>query len=399
MKINSKTLQSCIVLLVVALAAFSCKRDFLNAPIETSSEKPGVVSNVTVENKSGGALLTYSLPANEGLSYIKAVYEIRPGVKREVVSSYYTNQILIDGYNSTNEQQVTLYSVTKSEVMSDPLIVKVKPLKSAIQLVYESLNIIAGFGGPNLKFTNPNRAAVIITPVIKADNGTIKTLDKIYTQTLAGNSTLRGQESVLTNFGFVVMDRFGNHTDTLFTKLTPYSEVLLEKSKFAAYNLPGDATMAYGTFLSYLWDGSYETATWPRAFTLEGVTTPQTITIDLGVTRALSRFIFFPRTETGNKYYVRANIRDFEIWATNNPPADGSYNGWTKLATQSVVKPSGLPSGTETAEDLAYALAGWSTEFEPGLPAFRYLRIKSTRNWENTYAIMGTQIEVYGSKN
>lgn len=399
MKLNTKLLRMSTIWLITILAATGCKRDLLNTPIETSTEKPGVVSNVKIENKSGGALLTYTLPSNEGLSYIKAVYEIRPGVKREVVSSYYTNQITIDGYNSTSEQSISLYSVTKSEVMSDPLIVKIKPLKSAIQQVYESLNIIAGFGGPNVKFTNPDRSAVIIAPLIKSDNGAIKTLDKIYTQTLSGNTTLRGQESVLTNFGFVVTDRFGNHTDTLYKKLTPYSEVLLDKSKFAAYNLPGDATMAYGTFLSYLWDGSYATAAWPRAFTLEGVTIPQTITIDLGVTRALSRFIFFPRTESGNKYYVRANIRDFEIWATNSPPADGSYTGWTKLATQSVVKPSGLPSGNETAEDLAFALAGWPTEFEPGLPAFRYLRIKSTRNWENTYAIMGTQIEVYGSKN
>lgn len=144
MEKNLKKLQSGIILLLVVLTTFGCKNDILNGPIENSAEKPGTVSNVTVENKSGGALLTYTLPTNEGLSYIKAVYEIRPGVKREVVSSYYTSQLLIDGYNSTNEQQITLYAVTKSEVMSDPVIVKIKPLKSAIQLVYESLNIIAG---------------------------------------------------------------------------------------------------------------------------------------------------------------------------------------------------------------------------------------------------------------
>jgi hypothetical protein len=394
MRETIKTLQLCMILLVVT---FSCKRDAVNGPIENSSEKPATVSNITVENKSGSALLTYTLPASEGLSYIKAVYEIRPGVKREVVSSSYTNQILIDGYNSTDEHEVQLYAVTKSEVMSDPVTVKIKPLKSAIQLVYENLNIIAGFGGPNIKFTNINKAPVIIVPLIKATNGSLKTLDKIYTQTLAANSTLRGQESIPTNFGFVVMDRFGNHTDTLFKNITPYSEVMLDKSKFTALNLPGDATMAYGTLLNLLWDGVYNTQ-WPRAFTLEGVTTPQTITIDLGVTRALSRFVFYPRTEN-TAYYARANIRDFEVWASNAPPADGSYNNWTLLATQSVVKPSGLPSGTETAEDLAYALAGWQTDFEPGMPPFRYFRIKSTRNWENTYAIMGKQIEIYGSKN
>lgn len=387
-----------VMFLFVLIAAFSCKRDILNGPIETSKEKPGMVSNVNVENKSGGAVLTYVLPANEGLSYVKAVYEIRPGVKREVISSYYSNQLTIDGFNSTEERDVTLYSVTRSEVVSDPLVVKIKPLKSAIQNVYESLQIVAGFGGPNIKFTNNDKASVIIVPLIKTADGSIKLLDKIYTQTQLGNTTIRGQEPVSTKYGFVVMDRFANHTDTLYKNITPYSEGILDRTKFAAYNLPGDAAMAYGTFLSYFWDGNYNTATWPRAFTLEGVTTPQTITIDLGVTKALSRLVYFPRTESGNRYYVRANMRDFEIWATNNPPADGSYNNWTMIANRSVVKPSGSPSGTETAEDLAYALAGWPTEFEPGLPAYRYIRIKSLRNWENTFAIMGTQIEVYGSK-
>ncbi|WP_316790371.1 DUF5000 domain-containing lipoprotein [Pedobacter frigoris] len=384
--------------LFALIAIFSCKRDVLNGPIETSKEKPGMVTNVAVENKSGGALLTYALPSTEGLSYVKAMYEIRPGVKREIVSSYYSNQLLIDGINSTEEREVTIYAVTKSEVASDPVVVKIKPLKSAIQRVYESLKIIAGFGGPNIKFTNEDKGAVIIVPLIKAADGTIKSLDKIYTQIQAGNTTIRGQEPVSTKYGFVVMDRFANHTDTLYTDITPYSEGMLDKSKFAAYNLPGDATMAYGTFLSYLWDGNYNTASWPRAFTLEGVTTPQTITIDLGVTKALSRFVFFPRTESANRYYVRANLRDFEIWASNSPSSDGSYSSWTKIATTSVVKPSGSPSGTETAEDLASALAGWQTEFEPGLPAYRYLRIKSLRNWENTFAIMASQIEIYGSK-
>jgi hypothetical protein len=386
-----------VLLSFVILCAFSCKSDILNGPIENSKEKPGPVTNVNVENKSGGAALTYTLPSNEGLSYVIAKYEIRPGVKREVVSSYYTNQLIIDGFNNTDEQEVTLYAVTKSQVISDPVTIKIKPLKSPIQNAYESLKIVAGFGGPNIKFTNDAKSPIIIVPLVKANDGTVKILDKVYSQSTAGNVTLRGQESVSTKFGFVVTDRFDNHTDTLYKQLTPYSEVMLDKNKFSAYSLPGDAQMAYGTFLSYFWDGQY-TVSWPRAFTLEGVTTPQTITIDLGVTVALSRLVYFPRTEDGNNYYRRASLRDFEIWASNNPPVDGSFNNWTLLTTRSIVKPSGLPPGNETGEDKAYALKGWDTEFEPGLPAYRYIRIRSLRNWENTYAIMGAQIDVYGSK-
>lgn len=389
-----------VLLAIIVIGTFGCKSDILNGPIENSSEKPGVVTNIVVENKSGSALLTYTLPNNEGLSYIKAEYEIRPGVKREVVSSYYTNQLLVDGFNSTNEQEITLYSVTKSEVKSDPVKIKIRPLKSPIQNVFESLKIVAGFGGPNIKFSNLDKLPIIIVPMIKNSKGELKNLDKIYSQTELGNTTIRGQEAVLTKFGFVVTDRLGNHTDTLYKDLTPYSEIKLDKTKFNLFSLPGDAVPAYPeALLRYLWDDQYPTtATWPRAFTTEGAITPQTITIDLGVTTALSRFVFFPRTETGGRFYVRPNLREYEIWATNNPTADGSYTSWTKIADGVVIKPSGLPSGTETAEDLAYALKGWSTEFEPGLPAFRYFRIKSLRNWENNFAIMAAQIDIYGSK-
>lgn len=374
-----------------------CQSDLLNGPVENNTEKPAVVTNIRVENKSGSALLSYTLPSTEDLYYVKAEYEIRPGVRRETVSTFYTNQLLVDGFYSTEEQEVTLYAVNRSEVKSDPIKVKVKPLKSPIQQVYESLAVIPGFGGPNVKFKNEERYPIVIVPLIKDNLGRITTLDKIYTKTLSGNVTLRGQEAVETDFGFVVTDRFGNHTDTLYKKLTPYSETKLDRTKFSEYTLPGDAVMAYSTFVRYLWDGNYNGARWPCTFTLEGVTTPQTITIDLGVTKALSRLIYFPRTEDGNNYYRRACMKSYEIWGSNNPPANGSFDNWTLLATNTVVKPSGLPSGQETAEDKAYALQGWSSEFEPGLPPFRYIRIKCLKNWENTYAIMGTQIEVYGS--
>lgn len=395
---NFRTIVYTAFILLGMMLNEGCQSDVLNGPIENNTEKPGMVTNIHVENKSGAALLTYTLPTTPDLHYVKAEYEIRPGVKREAVSTFYTNQLLVDGFHSTEEQEITLYTVNRSEVKSDPIKLKVKPLKSPIQHVYESLQVIPGFGGPNIKFLNENKYPVIIVPLIKDDANQVKSLDKIYTQTLAGNVTLRGLEAVETNFGFVVSDRFGNVTDTLYKKITPYSEEKLDRTKFAEYTLPGDATLAYGTFVRYLWDGNYNGARWPCIFTTEGVTTPQTITIDLGVSKALSRLIYFPRTEDGTNYYRRACLKTYEVWGSNSPPANGSFDNWTLLASNTIVKPSGLPAGQESAEDKAYALKGWSTEFEPGLPPFRYIRIKCLKNWENTFAIMGTQIEVYGSK-
>ncbi|WP_158275375.1 DUF5000 domain-containing lipoprotein [Pedobacter sp. HMWF019] len=376
-----------------------CKRDMLNTPLEKNTGKPGVISNIGIKNESGQATLTYALPSDEDLLYVKAVYEIRPGVKREIVSSYYNNQLTVDGFGSAGEKEIKLYCVNRSETASDPVVVKVNPTKPPIELVYESLKIVPGFGGPNIKFTNDPKAAIIIVPLADTlNNGTWANLDKIYTQSAAGNLTIRGLQSKPIKFGFVVMDRFQNVTDTLIQKLTPYSEIRLDRSKFSPFPLPGDAELAYGTFVKYMWDGNYNQARWPCTFTVESAATPQTITIDLGVTKALSRLVLFPRTEDGTNFYVRGNLKDYEVWGTNNPSANGSYDNWMLLGSKTIVKPSGLPAGTESGEDLAYAQKGWEMEFEPGQPPYRYVRLKCLKNWQNAYFMMITQMEVYGSK-
>lgn len=387
-------------LIVLALMIVpGCKRDTLNSPIEKNTGKPGIISNVNVKNESGQAVLTYALPSDDDLLYVKAIYEIRPGVKREVVSSYYNNKLTVDGFGSAGEREIKLYSVNRSEVASDPVVVKINPEKPPVELVYESLKIVPGFGGPNIKFTNDPKAAVIIVPLIDTlNNGTWVNLDKIYTQSAAGNLTIRGLQSKLTKFGFVVMDRFQNVTDTLVKELTPYSEIRLDRTKFSHLPLPGDAQLAYGTVVSYLWDGNYNQARWPCTFTVESAAEPQAITIDLGVTKALSRFILVPRTEDGTRFYVRGNVKDYEIWGSNSPAANGTYDSWTLLGAKTIVKPSGLPAGTESGEDLAYAKKGWEMEFEPGQPPYRYIRLRCLKNWQNAYFMMITQIEVYGSK-
>ncbi|WP_316750777.1 DUF5000 domain-containing lipoprotein [Pedobacter gandavensis] len=398
MKNLYNTIKTAGLIAFLLLMISGCKQDVINAPIEKNTGKPGVLSKVSVKNESGQVVLTYALPNDEDLLYVKAVYEIRPGVKREVVSSYYNNKLTADGFGFAGETEVKLYCVNRSEVASEPLIVKVNPTKPPVELVYESLKIIPGFGGPNIKFVNDPKAAVIIVPLMDTlNNGNWVSLDKIYTQSPAGNLTLRGLKSKATKFGFMVMDRFQNVTDTLIKEITPYSEVRLDRSKFSHLPLPGDVPLAYGTLVSQLWDGNYDQARWPCTYTSESVAEPQTITVDLGTTKALSRFIIIPRTEDGTRFYVRGNVKDYEVWGTNNPTANGSYDSWTLLGTKSIVKPSGLPSGTETGEDAAYAKKGWEMEFEPGQPPYRYIRLKCLKNWQNANFMMITQIEVYGS--
>src|SRR5690606_24162556 len=102
----------------------------------------------------GGARVTYSIPDDQTILYVKAVFESHMGQEREVKSSVYKNYIDLDGFGDTNEYTVKLFAVNRSEIQSEPIECKVQPLTPPIYDVFESLEASEDFGGVNTKFTN-----------------------------------------------------------------------------------------------------------------------------------------------------------------------------------------------------------------------------------------------------
>jgi hypothetical protein len=80
-------------------------------------------------------------------------------------------------------------------------------------------------------------------------------------------------------------------------------------------------------------------------------------------------------------YYDLGNLKRFEVYGSNEPNPDGSWDSWTLIGTFQSVKPSGLPLGQTSQIDLDYILAGEEFIFEKNLPEFRYLRIKTLEVW------------------
>ena len=66
-------------ILVVLIFALSCTRDDLHKPVSKNGAAPGAVSNVKVVNLNGKATLSYTLPSDEDLSYVRAEYETSSG--------------------------------------------------------------------------------------------------------------------------------------------------------------------------------------------------------------------------------------------------------------------------------------------------------------------------------
>lgn len=166
----------------------------------------------------------------------------------------------------------------------------------------------------------------------------------------------------------------------------PLYERQFDKSLFKLLELPTDATTAHGWLMPYLWDNKYNSgfATINRM--------PQWFTFDMGASAAINRFKIW---QSPDRLYNLENMKKFEIWGSDNPNPDGSWESWTKLADCESVKPSGLPVGENSNLDVTYANAGEEFLLPPGSPKVRYIRIKALETWGNSTFITVAEITLY----
>lgn len=390
--INGGTLFCLIVLL-------SGCTEMLIEPSETNTNPPGLVTNVRVTNLPGKALIQYSLPTDPDLLYVKAVYTLPTGQAMEVKSSYYNNSLTVEGFADTVNYTVQLFAVNRSETSSAPVDVTIKPKENPIWKVYRSLEALASFGGIRITALNETRADLTIQVMVDSLGEWVPSIDNIYTSTSRVNQNIRGLDTVPETFAITIRDRWLNYTDTLVTTLTPLYEAALPKSAYRAVVLPTDVGQQYtSTALSNMWDGQVEV--WPQiSLTVTGQLTPQWVTFDVGRLAKLSRIVIwdYPEyTNSGRMFYQGGNMKNFEIWGSDNPPSDGSFTNWHKLGQYEQIKPSGTPVGQQTTEDSQLAAAGFSWDFDISVPKCRYVRIVCNKNWSGTTFMAIGEVQVYG---
>jgi hypothetical protein len=298
-----------LCLLYVVLAA--CNKD-IHAPISDDGSAPLPITNALVKNLSGGASISYTLPNSANLLYVKAVYSIN-GVEQEAKASFYQKSILIQGFGDTLQRNVTLYAVSRSEKPSDPVVVKINPLRPPVKKVAVSLQPQASFGGFNCSFLNTDSANVAIFSLIyDTQQKSWRQLDGYYTALPSGSFSIRGLDPTPQQFGLYVRDRWGNKSDTLKFTLTPIYEVKLDRSKFAdirkKYPIPQVAPLplsgkpmieAVDYSTSYPMKNLYDGNTTSMFHTKQNVDQPTWIPIDMGVKARLSRYVIYQRVGGG----------------------------------------------------------------------------------------------------
>lgn len=381
----------------------ACRK--VDGPVEVISNdttKPDKISNVAVENLDGAAKITYTLPNSKNLLYVLATYAINDNRVRETKASYYTNTILVDGFARSKEYEVTLYAVSRANVKSDPVVIKVHPNMPNYQLVNAAVNITPDFGGANFFGLNPNKAPLALHMLIF--NETTKRFEEqepVYLTSDTIDLSIRNLPPTPHKFGIYTTDRFGNVSDTLIKTLTPLKESLLDKSKFATYSLPSDAPIGYGWNLSYFFDGNLTGNGWHT------LSAPQTIgTFSMGVTAKISRFIVWQRPP---EWYGYQNARKITLWGSNknnpanmvppNSSAPGTVVGdWVNMGNFVFPNPpSGLQPSQANEADKAFVAQGINFTMPRTAPEVKYIRYHVTQTWGGLDYVNAMEISIYGN--
>lgn len=383
-----------ILLIVLGVLLYACSEEPVGQQ-PTDNVSPGLVSNVTVENRPGGAKLTYSLPDNEDLLYVKALYSRREGEISESKASIYADSLIIEGYGNTDSHEVEIVAVDRSRNESAPVNVTITPLEPPVNTIASTLDLIEDFGGISCTWINETNAKIGVFVQEKDDLlDEFVTLESFYSERVDGKFSVYGLDTIQKTFQTYIEDRWENRSPIKEFTLAPLYETEYDKGLFGEVVLPGDAPPLSVWPMRNIWNGTPNPAGYSS---LEGTGLwPQSITIDLGTLGLLSRIRVYQRKENEGYIFAVGNLKKFEIWGAETLDLSGNWDSWTKLGEFESIKPSGLPYGQINDEDRAVATNGEDFSFSSTNPKVRYIRILVTETWAGGDNFQIMELDIFG---
>jgi hypothetical protein len=400
-----KYILPCLIVLIGGITA--CKKNNgFNAVISEDKTKPLPISNVKIDNFNGGANITYDLPNSPNILYVLAKYKINDNTAREAKSSYYTDTVVVDGFAKAKPYEVTLYTVSRANVMSDPVTVKVNPLTPVYLSVRPSINLSADFGGVNVTGDNPLKKQIGIVVLSYNKNTQLMEIeDQYFTKSAKIDYSVTGFTSAERKFGVYITDKWGNISDTLQKPIVPLYEETMDKTKFSLLSLNTDSRTDFEWYTPYLWDNKLDGNGWHTKY---GEPLPYSCSFSIGKTYKLSRFVVYERV--GSQYtYKFANPKEFSLWGTNSSnPQDiklpvkadeGTVIGnWVNLGNfRFPDPPSGNLPNAITSADEDFVKKGVSFKVPFAAPSVKYLRIAVATVWGSEAAAHLMEITPYGT--
>ena len=379
---------------------FSCSKNE-----DVDSTPPGILSNISVVPTNGGGIISYSLPSDNDISYVRAEYTNSQGEQVFRVSSRYNTSVEINGLNQTTPIKVRLYVVDENENISDEVEIEFTPLESFIYLVQQSIEISPDLGG--VKITWENIATKTVFVYVHILNGTDETIRILSSDNAEESLFIRGLDAVEMTFSTKVEDFDGNITDLqVVGNYTPLFEEKIEKNTWtliASQSINGNA---YEGRTVNFWDdivdtvetdsdNSYFIAT--RENNGGSLNFPLDIVIDLNKNVKIKRFKLWQRAywyQGGGVtyHYQEENLKSFNLYASNDAQS------WDLLGEFDIGDPRDS-AGNIPASAFQEAIDGHDFTLENTSEQFRYLKISITSNYGSTIITVGSEITLYGLDN
>lgn len=386
-----------IICFMACAGLITCRESYVPHPL-TPGVKPAKVTNTSIANYAGAATIFYQIPDKENTLYVMAEYKLNNGKTVQVKASRYVDSLKVEGFAKADTYEVNLYAVGSGEQRSDAVTVQVNPLIPPYVQAFDSLKIEPAFGGVSVSCVNMSAGNLAITAMIKDSTGKWVILDTHFSSAKNIEYSIYNMKSEETSLEFYIRDRWHNFSDTLTVTLTPYQEDMIDMSGFHLLILPGDIGQGgSGNWqMNRLFDGIIG---YPDFFTPIGSGIPQHFTVDLNGVYRLSRIKFWQRQVDAADVYASANVKRFRIWGSMAPNPNGDFDStWTLLGTFEDIKPSGLPLGVTSTDDITKAASGENFSFETATIPVHYIRFETLETWGSINNIMMDELQFYGSK-
>lgn len=379
--------------MILAGLLVACKEDVIGQyPIDDSA--PAKVTNPQVENLPGRVRISYELPDETDLLYVKAVYTKSDGTEGSVKASVFNNQLEIVGFGRSKKQTVKLVTVDRSQNESDPVSVEIEPLDGTVYSIAETMSMKETWGGIEMHWDNPQQDGIFITVTCTNGEGD-STAETYFSESAVGDLAVRGLEDIPYEFKIEVRDLYENYSDARIETLTPWKEIMVPLKEIkvlplgSAFNLNG-----YSKGLNVLID---DVCTTEEYVYIDKTCADGYYSFDLGAEYVISRVRMWHRYAY---CYTLRNPKHFQYWTTNNREyADDpdNWEGWNLVYEGTCIKPSGNGS-TVTADDKAFAAAGHEFIMPEGTTG-RYFRVKLIENWSgNNLGFMLAEIHFWGKR-
>ncbi len=392
------------IIAILALGLFSCndnEKDFDTTP-------PGKLTIKDVIPTNGGAKITYTLPDDNDVLFVKARYTNSLGNEVFKVSSIYNDTIELDGFRDTTSHLVELFVVDKNNNHSEATETSFEPLISYIYLVQQSIVITPDLGGVKIEWDNVSSKTVHV--YIQLQNETYE--DSIIFSSYLSHYTvfLRGLDSVNYNFYAKVEDFPGNKTSQEFiSTVKPKFEQKIKKDTWTLIsNLSVDGNAYEGTTENF-WDDVIDTPESPddnsyfmmsRDNNGGALNYPMDLVIDFNKSVVVNRFVVWQRAfdfenRTADNiskdyyYYKSENMRMFDIFFSND------FVAWTKAGSFDIGDPKDL-DGNVPAEAIQEGIEGHMFMLESTTEPVRYMKFSVTSNYGSEIYINSSEISLYG---